>query len=379
MSFQFKLSALLLVVLVLSVAVAGCARTEPAPSTTTPTPSQSKELTLIKTVRPALANTVAALEKGDVAAARIAWASYDPLWNGIEVYINYRSLPTYQDLETNWQARINTALTTPDAKASEVLPLVQSLLASWDEAVKMVETGHAISPLFDDVADIRIARQPLRQLPAALAANDLNKARELFTTFTQNWPKVNGLIKARSIVAYSETQAAMDIVNVAWAKTSPTAAELTPLVAVVANRYGYGQNLVTTAARKADLAKTRFANDDVGAAGGIRAIQTELMTSLTAWRAGNYTEAAARSDKAGKELFTSAAVITPLKAKTLDAALKTALDNYAALAGAAGDEVKVSAANKAAIEAGEIAIQGLVGQFWNDPGLVPAIANATPK
>ncbi len=334
---------------------------------------------MVKAVRPAIANTVGALEKGDITAARTAWATYDPLWNSMEVYINYRSLPTYQDLENNWQAKINTALAAPEAKAAEVLPLAKSLLAKWDEATTLVETGPAISPLFDDVADIRTARQPLRQIPATLTANDLNKARELFTTFTQNWPKVNGLIKARSTVAFSETEGAITAVNTALAKASPTAAELTPLVATVTNRYNYGLSLVTTAARKSDLSKTTFTNEDVQAAGVIRAIQAELGASLTAWKAGNYTEATSRSDKASKELFTSPTVATPLKAKVLDAALKTALDNYAALAGASGDAIKASAANKAAIEAGEIAIQGLVGQFWGDPKLAPAVISATPK
>jgi hypothetical protein len=345
----------------------------------THTSTQSKELTLVNAVRPSISNTVAALEKGDMSGARTAWATYDPLWNGIEVYINYRSLPIYQDLENNWQARINTALATPDAKAADVLPLAQSLLAKWDEAVKLVETGPAITPLFDDVADIRIARQPLRQVPAALTANDLTKAKALFTAFTENWAKVNGLFRVRSAEAYTETEAAIAAVNSAWAKASPTAAQLTPLVAVVSNRYGYGQNLVTTAARKADLSKTTFSNEDVQAAGGVRGIQAELQASMTAWSAGIYTEAAARSDKASKILFASDTVATPLKAKALDAALKIALDNYAAVASAAGDSAKVSTANKAALEACEIAIQGLVGQFWSDPKLASAVASATPK
>ncbi|MBI4187622.1 MAG: hypothetical protein HY529_00255 [Chloroflexi bacterium] len=370
-----RFSCLVILITALTLTVSACAPTQPATI-----PPQSKELTLVKGVRPAIASTVAALEKGDITAARAAWATYDPLWNGMEVYINYRSLPTYDDLEHNWQDKINKALASPDAKAADVLPLAQSLLAKWDEAIKLVQTGPPISPLFDDVADIRIARQPLRQIPAALTANDIPKAKSLFTTFTENWPKVNGLIKIRSLEAYNETEAAIATVKSALIKaSSPTAAELTPLVATVTNRYNYGLSLVTTAARKADLSKTTFANEDVQAAGGIRAIQAELKASLTAWNAGKYSEAVVHSDRASKELFTSATVATPLKAKALDAALKTALDNYAAISGSAGDAAKASATNKTAIEAGEVAIQGLVGQFWSDPKLAPAIASATPK
>ena len=334
---------------------------------------------MVKAARVPIAATVNALAKNDLAGAQREWAQYDPLWNSAEVYVNYRSLPTYQDLETNLQAKVNDAFAAANAKPADVLPVVKTMLARYDEAIKFVEGSAPISPLFDDVADVRIARQPLRQATTALSAGDLAKAKPLFDAFAQNWPAVSPLFKVRSDAAFQETDQAIAQVKNAWQKSQPSATEITALVAAVTNRYGYGLNLATMAARKADLTMSTFASEDAQAAGGVRAIQAELRASLSAWNSGNYADAGARAKRAGSELLNSASVAGPLKAKALDAALKTSLDAYAALAPGVGDQAKVSAANKAALEAGEIAIQGLVGQFWTDPKLAPAIAAATPK
>ena len=340
--------------------------------------AETKEVMLLRAARAPVVATVAALEKGDIAAARTAWEPYNYVWNGMEVYVNYRSLPAYQDIELNWEAKITTALASKDAKAADVLPMAKAMLAKWDETLNMVISSPPISPLFDDLADIRAARQPLRKMPTALAGNDIAMAKSQFAEFTAGWPKAGALIKLRSQAAFDETEAAAKAVSDAFAKPSSTAAEITPLVATLTSRFGYGQNLVNSAARKADLTKTTFAQDDVNGAGGIRGLESNLKASLAAWESGNYTEAKAQADKANT-LFAAASVSGPLKAKALDAALKTPLDTYAALAGAAGDAAKVRAANKTAIEAGEIAIQGLVGQFWTDPKLAPAIVAAMPK
>ena len=49
------------------------------------------EVASIKKARPAIVNTIAALERRDAAAARDAFESYDSTWNGIEMYVNVRS------------------------------------------------------------------------------------------------------------------------------------------------------------------------------------------------------------------------------------------------------------------------------------------------
>lgn len=72
-----------------------------------------------------------------------------------------------------------------------------------------------------------------------------------------------------------------------------------------------------------------------------------------------------------------AKVSTVLKEKGgFDAALKTALDAYTALAGKTGDATTVVAKQLEAVRAAAVAQQVVVGQFWTDPKLQDAIRTA---
>jgi len=337
-------------------------------------PGEKKEVTLVKTARPPLASTVDALQKGDLAAAQKAFAQYDPAWNGIEVYVNYRSTQMYSDLEADLEAKVQAALDAPQAKAADVLPIAQALLAKYDDAIKLVQTGPAISPLFDDVAAIRMARAPLRAVGPALKAGDIASAKSSYLLFQTKWSDVEDLIHARSSDAYSQIEGAMAKANTAFQKNNPDAAELTPLVATVLERYNFGLNFVNASARSADLTKTTYAKDDVQAAAGLVAMQAEVQASLASWKGGNYADAGARAQRADGALFTS--VSPALKAKNADAALKKALDAYVAVAGGAGDPITAQSTAQAAVEQAAIAQQWVIGQFWTDPKLKDAISQA---
>src|SRR5438067_414264 len=211
----------------------------PAPTASgqpTTDPSEKKEVRLVKTARVPLANTVAALEHGDLAAARVAWAPYDGIWNGVETYVNFRSLPTYQDIEQNWQAKITEAFDAPHADAQTRLPMARSMIAKYDEAIQTSQNGPAISPIFDAVADLRIARAPLRGVPSALTANNMTKAAASFAEFTQRWGGVAAEAKIRSAEAENEVEQGIAAVNSALRQTSAVAATVTPLVSRVQNR-----------------------------------------------------------------------------------------------------------------------------------------------
>mgnify|MGYP003704466829 CR=1 FL=1 len=80
------------------------------------------EVTAIKGVRPTLVRTADALAKGDVTAAREAFADYDSAWNGVEVYINTRSRDMYAALETQMQAKLTEGL-------NAVMPNLPDLVA----------------------------------------------------------------------------------------------------------------------------------------------------------------------------------------------------------------------------------------------------------
>src|SRR3954469_17076863 len=74
------------------------------------------EVTSIKAVRPTLVDTVAALQKNDLKPGKDAFAAFDSAWNGIEVYINTRSMEMYDTLERQMQARLTAGLNGADPK-----------------------------------------------------------------------------------------------------------------------------------------------------------------------------------------------------------------------------------------------------------------------
>src|SRR4051794_30731465 len=87
------------------------------------------EGTSIKAVRPTLVNTVDALKKGNVAKAKEAFEAYDTAWNGIEVYINTRDREMYNELEKNYQVKIEEGLNAAGPDVTAVLANVQAMLA----------------------------------------------------------------------------------------------------------------------------------------------------------------------------------------------------------------------------------------------------------
>lgn len=215
-------------------------------------PTGTKEIALIKAARQPVIQTQQFLEKNDVAGARKAWEKYDPIWNGMEVYISHRSRPNYEDLELNWQAKISKALEAPDAKPAEVVTMTKAMIATWEKALKVAEEGAAISPLFDDVASVREGRQPLRAGVAALAKSDVNGAKAAWGEFTRSaWPKVSRLFKERALDAFNDVEAAVAAARPAFVKLGSTVAELTPLLTAVNTKFGAGQTAMTQAARAA--------------------------------------------------------------------------------------------------------------------------------
>ena len=120
------------------------------------------EVTSIKAIRPTLVDTISALQQRDIARAKASFDAYDSGWNGIELYINVRSRDMYQLLELEFQPRIIKALDQPAPDFAAVTRDVQAMLATFDETVAMIERATALSPVYDDVARLRIVRAHLR-------------------------------------------------------------------------------------------------------------------------------------------------------------------------------------------------------------------------
>lgn len=153
--------------------------------------------------------TVAALQQGDVAKARTAFAAYDSGWNGIEVYINVRSRDLYRGIEIDLQKKIEDGLSKPAPDVPALLTDAKAILVKYDEAIDLVAKSPPLNPLFDDIARLRIVRAHLREVPPALKAGNFAKARQSFEAFDNTWDSIEDLIKARSSDAYVAIEAGM--------------------------------------------------------------------------------------------------------------------------------------------------------------------------
>jgi hypothetical protein len=195
------------------------------------------EVSSVKAVRPALADTVAALEKRNVAAARVAFDAYDSAWNGIEVYINTRSKEMYDVIEHTYQARIAKALEAAEPDTAAILTDAKTMLAKFDDAIGLVSKAQPLNPLYDDVARLRIVRAHLREVVPALKAGNVAKARKSYMEFDENWDSIEDLIKARSSDNYVAVEKGMIEIEQALMPEKPDVAKVTALVNEVIAKY----------------------------------------------------------------------------------------------------------------------------------------------
>jgi len=203
-----------------------------------PTQAQERfEVASIKKVRPTIVNTIAALEKRDVAAARDAFEAYDSIWNGIEVYVNVRNRDMYQTLEHGYQARITKGLEAASPDVAVLLPDAKALLVKFDELVVFIEKLPPLNSLFDDVARLRIVRAHLREVPPALKAQKFDKARKSFQAFNDNWDSIEDLVKAKSAESYVAIESAMIEVENALMEDKPNVDKVNGLVTNIMTRY----------------------------------------------------------------------------------------------------------------------------------------------
>jgi hypothetical protein len=195
------------------------------------------EVTSIKAVRPAIVNTINALEKRDIAAARDAFEAYDSAWNGIEAYINVRSKEAYDILEHGFQARIEKGLSGANPDAAALLTEAKGLLAKFDETVAMIAKQPPLNPLYDDVARLRIERAHLREVPPALKAGKFEKARKSYQAFDDNWDGIEDLIKARSADAYVSIEKTMIEIEQALMPEKPDVEKVNAMVNTIMTQY----------------------------------------------------------------------------------------------------------------------------------------------
>jgi hypothetical protein len=207
------------------------------------------EVASIKAVRPTLADTVAALQRRDIAGAKTAFEAYDSAWNGIEVYINTRSKDMYDGLEHVLQARIEKALSAPNPDVPALLADAQAMLVKYDEAIDMVSKGAPLNPLYDDIARLRIVRAHLREVAPALKAGKFDKARKSYTDFDTEWDSIEDMIKAHSADDYVAIEKSMIDIEKALMPDKPDVAAATALVNGVMAKYNATVTALTREAR----------------------------------------------------------------------------------------------------------------------------------
>jgi iron uptake system EfeUOB component EfeO/EfeM len=195
------------------------------------------EVTSIKAVRPTLVATVDALQKGNVKAAKEAFAAFDSAWNGIEVYINTRDMEMYNTLERVMQAKLTEGLNAATPNPADLLAQAKAMLSKFDEAIAMVEKATPLNSLYDDVARLRIERAHLREVNPALKNGDLAKARKSFTEFEEQWDGIEDLVKIRSREAYDAIEDGTDKIAQALKPANPDVNQVTTLVSGVMDKY----------------------------------------------------------------------------------------------------------------------------------------------
>jgi hypothetical protein len=195
------------------------------------------EVKSIKALRPTLVDTLTALQQRDVPRAKAAFERYDSAWNGIEFYINTRSRDMYNVLEHEYQARIDKGLASPNPDVAALTADAQGMLAKFDEAVAMVEKAAPLSPLYDDVARLRMVRAHLREVNPALKGGNVDKARKSFTAFDDEWDSIEDLVKARSADAYVEIEKGMLEIEKALMPDKPDVNTVVRLVDDVMKQY----------------------------------------------------------------------------------------------------------------------------------------------
>jgi hypothetical protein len=209
------------------------------------------EVTSIKAIRPTLVNTIAALQKRDLQAAKDAFEAYDSGWNGVEVYVNVRHPEMYKELEGGFQARITQGLNAATPDFAALLTDAKAMLAKFDEEVAAIEKAPPMNRLYDDVARLRIVRAHLREVTPALKAGKLAKAKNSFAEFDDNWDSIEDLVKERSMEAYVAIESGMIEIEKALMPAQPNVDNVITLVAGVMDRYNQIVAQITKEARSA--------------------------------------------------------------------------------------------------------------------------------
>lgn len=195
------------------------------------------EVSNLKAIRPPLEKTLAALKKGDIAGARTALEAYGGAWLGVEVYINRRYIDVYNELEHGYEERINKGLNEASPNIAALTMEAQAMLARFDATIALIEKAPPLSPLYDDVARMRIVRGPLRPVVPALKAGNVAKARESFDAFHHAWEPIEPLVEKRSHDSFEAIENGVHQILAVFSQDKPNIEQLTKMVSDMTLKY----------------------------------------------------------------------------------------------------------------------------------------------
>lgn len=335
--------------------------------------AESKEVEILKSLSPYISTWRTAIANKNIATAKQAAEKYEAKWQGLEVYINHRSLPLYRDMEVDTQFAMEDELekTTPDfAKLSKQ---VVHLKDDLNTAIYMAKASPKLSPLFDELVALRelrakslfLARTAL--LPETL---DIAKAKANFAIFKEGFPAVSAMIEQRSETALDEIQTALNEADKVFSNAKATAEELTAANGNLINKYAFAVNLINAAARTTNLTKLAISDVDKSNLTQLNVIKNELeKESVTAGetaQGSNFAKLQVPLEALGRSI-------------NIVGTLRTALVNYDnAIKANPQDAAKIQSVKKLALEAVAITQQALVGQFWGTSEL-SAFLDSLPK
>jgi hypothetical protein len=207
------------------------------------------EISALKAVRPSLARTVAALQSGDIAAAKSALEDYDTGRRGVEVYLNARDKNLYRDLEADLRVKIGTGLKAPKPDMAKLTADARRMLAKYDEFIAAATKAPPLNPLYDDVARLRIFRATLREVDIAIRAHDFAKTRTELTAFSEKFDSVKGILKARSPEALDAVTTGIAQLRTELKAPKPDAAKMMGFIRGITSKYNVVLVQVTGEAR----------------------------------------------------------------------------------------------------------------------------------
>jgi hypothetical protein len=325
---------------------------------------ESKEVVTLKSLSPFIATWKSAIVKKNVTAAKQAAEKYEAKWQGLEVYVNHRSLPLYRDMEVDTQFAMEDELEKNAPDFTLLTKKITHLKDDLDGAIQMAKSGPALGSLFEDLTTLRDLRaKTLYATRTALAPEtlDVASAKVNFNAFKSGFPSVAPLIEVRSESAVDDIQASLEAANSVFSNAASTPEQLATANVNVINSYAFGVNLVNAAARTSNLMKLAINDADKKNLTQLNVIQLELEKNvLTAGETGsssNFSKLQSPLESLGRNINSVGT-------------LRTALVSYDSVAKASPqDAEKVKAAKKLALQAVAVTQQALVGQFWGSAEL----------